>query len=1145
MWTPKRILLLVLGFVVFCFAYGVYAYFLGGVDGLPPLPPECEASTNPDDPPDIDPRQRPEVERKLVMAFGDECPELKRPIRMEMVARGIVLAAGDFKVEPDGRVKLWPFSVIIFGKDTAEKDRSDSHYPEINTVQSDIAFLRFDQPIETISDMANHKVVGGELIGTPGGKGVFIRNNRKTPRRDDDLTLTTDGPVFYEESRQQIWTAVKVVIIDEQNRDKDVPTEIKGTGMDVYLMSEEEKAKAEKAKETKTAEKAANKPGKLAKDKSKDKGAISINGVKEFVLRSDVDMRLFVDSRSGFMSTPKTGSAKPGNKGKDAGKDQAKDKAATTESKDAAAPPVAGSPKPAAAPPSKDLVHIETQGRFYYDLMTDQARFDISQKPSPRPNRVEVKRQTGPNGLDQLDCEHLVLHFQRKNGAGGVAAASSEDGPQMEIENAHAWGNQVTLTSDVEVLTAYGNDLVHDGPTRRSVLKGSPEIVVFKDGSEIRARQMEIIGADDGQQAQIKGPGKINMLDSATKERTLQARFDDDLISTKDGVYDKLELTGNAAFEELEPGQQLRPGQTPRYKQRLQANLLKVWLCPSEPTASTPADGNSDSQRRRPHHIEALGQVVAQAPDMNVHDSDRLVIWFKDVVKPAGDLPATLPPADGAAAGGAKPAVGPASPSAGADRKGAAGSSRQNAADPNMPPFVGPPEQKTRPPIDLTARSIESHVLRTGERNDLEKLWCVGAVHVHQDPSGPDDKGVEIRGATLQMLKFEEGSVLTVTGETAEVQLDKLTIFGPEVNIDQKENKAWVIGAGMMRMPSSADFQVSNPGAPPPKKTPSEKAPQPEKKEAEPESELTIYWTRDMVFNGKFSVYHGNVQAEQNNSRLTCDTMQVLLDRYVSLKGDNDRNAPPAKVDKLVCDQTVRFEETVRENGQLTRYQRLDAIELEVKNEEGILLAPGPGVLHILQREAPDETAPGTTPGGSPPKPGAKPAAKPQAAKASNGQPEEEELKLTRITFLTRMFANNVTRTAVFYDNVEVVNLPSDDPDIVINIDHLPEGSLYLRCDQLQVYSRQQSGEKSTQEMEARGNASVQSNDFWGRGDVIKYDESKELIIFEAREGRLATLVRQKAKGTPQEELKGQKIYYWRNTGDFKIERGTGARMIQ
>ena len=38
MWTPKRVLLLAGGFVLFLGAYLVYAFFLGGIDGLPALP---------------------------------------------------------------------------------------------------------------------------------------------------------------------------------------------------------------------------------------------------------------------------------------------------------------------------------------------------------------------------------------------------------------------------------------------------------------------------------------------------------------------------------------------------------------------------------------------------------------------------------------------------------------------------------------------------------------------------------------------------------------------------------------------------------------------------------------------------------------------------------------------------------------------------------------------------------------------------------------------------------------------------------------------------------------------------------------------------------------------------------------------------
>ena len=40
MWTPRRVLLLILGVVLFGAAFGVYLRFLGWIDGLPQLPDE-------------------------------------------------------------------------------------------------------------------------------------------------------------------------------------------------------------------------------------------------------------------------------------------------------------------------------------------------------------------------------------------------------------------------------------------------------------------------------------------------------------------------------------------------------------------------------------------------------------------------------------------------------------------------------------------------------------------------------------------------------------------------------------------------------------------------------------------------------------------------------------------------------------------------------------------------------------------------------------------------------------------------------------------------------------------------------------------------------------------------------------------------
>src|SRR5579871_3674448 len=136
-WTPKRVLLLALGFALFSAAYLVYAHFLGGINGLPPLPEDYGPMIVGDNPPILPEKQENEADHKLRIAFGTDCDEVKnRNIKVELQSRGMVLAAQEIKFTSDGRVKLMPFSLAIFGKDgDAEK------FPEINTVQCHEATL--------------------------------------------------------------------------------------------------------------------------------------------------------------------------------------------------------------------------------------------------------------------------------------------------------------------------------------------------------------------------------------------------------------------------------------------------------------------------------------------------------------------------------------------------------------------------------------------------------------------------------------------------------------------------------------------------------------------------------------------------------------------------------------------------------------------------------------------------------------------------------------------------------------------------------------------------------------------------------------------------------------------------------------------
>jgi lipopolysaccharide export system protein LptA len=1095
-WTPKRVLLLILGLAVFTAAYGVYAYFLGRVDGLPPLPPEYEAKVTEGDVPKWD-TQRPPVDLKLIKAFGQDCQEIRRTIKLEVQTRGVVLASDEFSIEPDGRVKLKPFSIAIFSK-----DKGDGRYPEINTIRSDIGYLTFDQPISNAQEMGTRKIVGGELVcqvvqdGTEplrrGEGGVRIVNNRHTPERDDDLTLFTPGPVYFQDNLHQIWTREPVVITDEQTKPK--PTTINAIGMDVYLTSDSDApAKPEPAGRRRKGNDA------VLVSRKKDNNAPSVTGVKAIVLRSDVEMHLWVDANSGFMGTDSSKKAKDG------------------AAEAAKAPPAGKNPATAApqAPPEKAQVVIKTQGPFLYDCLTDHARFDISQHPGPHPNNVEVHRQHGPNGAwDQLICDHLELQFSRKSAqpppapakptpakaapAKSEPAATSE--VELQIETAHAWGTQVTITSDAEALTALGNDLVYNAVTKETTLCGTPEMIAMKDGNEIVAQKLVLKGSSedkDSQQAEAKGPGRIKLLNRENGTRPHGARWKDMMYFTKDGGYDLLTLTGEAVFEDSEHGQ------------FLQADRLKVWLESADPatgtekppTGASAAGAGDDAQRRRPHHMEALGHVIAKSAEMSVHDTDRLTVRFKDVATlPGQQLPNSAPAADN---GAAKPAATPAASAAPAATSAPATGAKAGTQAANPPP---------KNPFDIQARSIDADILRSGTKNELEKLTCEGSVHVQQQPATPQDKGVDIIGDTLLLLHFAEGHVLTVTGDLAKVELEKLTIEGPEVNIDQKDNKAWVVGLGFMRMPSDANFQ----GEPIKDRPDNNKEP----------VYLTVHWNRDMFFDGKSAVFHGGIQAEQENSRLACQELQVFLDRFVSLK-QTEKTDPPAKVKKLVCDRSVRVEERkfeLPDNKRLIGYQWMAAPELVVDNEENTAHASGPGEVRIMQPGPKDEAqrGPGT----------------PEPPRTPSSPPAPEEMKLTRINYWGSMFGNNNTRTAIFYNNVEVVYVPSDDPNLTVDVDKLPQGAMYLRCNQLKVYSRRRADGKASQEMEAHGKASVQAQDYWGRADIIKYDESKEVLVFEAGEGNLATLNRVVRRGEAPQELRGKKIFYWRQSGTYKIEGG-------
>src|SRR5262249_27360870 len=461
-------------------------------------------------------------------------------------------------------------------------------------------------------------------------------------------------------------------------------------------------------------------------------------------LRADVEMNLWVDARSGFLMA---GSGTAEKKPAESVRPQANDAKET-------------------APPEKAKVLIITQGPFTYDLRTDHAVFETAHNTRPRPNFVTVDRVHQSDGkVDHLQCEQLELQFHRQSAnapSGNASAERKSDG--LDIEVARATGKDVILKSDADVLEAHGNDFAYDRRTKLSTLRGNPKMTAIKEGTLIEAAELQLLDQKGSQQATALGEGHIDLMERDGR-RPLEAHWKKKLVYTKEANQDILILYGDAVFKDKE------------HDQQIQAEILKVWLEPSGPAPAR--DG--DQQRRKPQHLDAVEHVRVAGPEIRIRDAEHLVIWFRDAPLTGTQLPPVpgIGPQGNDQPGAARTPGGPQEllPSVKNDFPGVSGKGQSSpSAD----------ASKAKKPIDLTAHYIKADVLRSANKNDLEKLHCEGLVHVHQDPATPEEKGVDIHGEVMELDHHVDGNELVVEGDmsnNATVQLNQVYIVAPAVKM--------------------------------------------------------------------------------------------------------------------------------------------------------------------------------------------------------------------------------------------------------------------------------------------------------------------------------------------------------------------------
>lgn len=1092
MWTPRRITLFLVYLSMGVGLYIGYAAALGQIDGLPPLPERLYPRDNESLPP-LPPRPASRVVAKLQQAFGPDCPEAHRQFKIELSSRNMVLAWDHFAIESDGRVCLTPISVAI-----QERDRGDGRTPEINSIRGQAAYIRFDRPVTQVADIGSRKILGGEILGN-----VEVVNNRRTQTRDDDVVLyVPSGPVHYSEVEKRIWTEDTIHLSDHQSKPK--PTEVRGKGLEIELVAD-------------------TKPGQTTPKTPKPKGRNdTVSGVKRIRLLTAVSMHIYVSEDSGFMANP--------------------------------------DPKPIAKPGTqssgaKAHVAIKTQGSFEYafgpvaDIATFLAPPLDPQSRTPADVTL-TKHNESVGAVDQLVCEKLVLTLRKPGPIAGQPEKRESSFQTPVISTALATGKEVIITSDAEKLEAHGTELHFDNKTTKTVLKGAPNAWALVDGNRLECPVLEMIqppktpGPDGkklpptlkaigaghidlkGTVAEKPGSDKKEKKDPLGTKNRVRAEWKDKLVTSRDGLMDLLTFEGGARFIDEEGGQSL------------EAETLKLWLGDSQQVAQpraailNPAAGAppKPAGKGRPEiqKLEAVGRVIAKSRELLIHDTGRLLVTFQNPtlppltvqpgLNPGGPTPSGLDPLGLQKPGGIPaPGIAPLRPIAPVPG---------NAGGP------GNPAKVNNKPIDLSARSIEAWVNRS--TNQLDRVRTEGSVVVRQEPTKAGDKPIDIRGETLQLDWSPEGSILTVGGDSdqtnlAQIRMDRLFILGPEVTIDQIANRVEVTGPGAMQMDSATNLQGVNLAKTVP---------------------LEVHWSKKMLFSGKHAEFTGDIQAKQEEARLAGQSLQVTFDQSISLKEGTRRDQSP-KVDQIVVDRQVRAEEAAYQSDKLVRFQRIVAVTLTMNRLEGEHIgnaspgtpganrepnevrAAGPGEVRLMQRG-------GTDPFEQKPRTVGQPTST-SSAKPVTPNPVEAPMKMTHISFLKSMYANNRSNTATFIEEVRVLHFPCENPNIEVDLenilDRLPAGALFMRCDKLEALSRGE-GKNARQDMKAKGRVWVRAREFEGRAEMVTYEDAKEQVIFHGVPGAPAILMRQVRIGAPPEEVKGQKITYNRSTGRFKIDDG-------
>jgi len=405
----------------------------------------------------------------------------------------------------------------------------------------------------------------------------------------------------------------------------------------------------------------------------------------------------------------------------------------------------AGSGRPATQPTEPVRLTIRCDGSFRYQPEQMQAVFDENVRVVRHANKAQDKME--------LEADKLVFVFRQTP---EDAAGAGSDSFGLELVEGIATGEKVVVLT--EGSRAEGTKFTYDMVADRGLLTGSPEVRVFRDQSQLRARRMTFDRTTG--EALVEGAGSLVHLDpdAPADRREVRARW-----------------THQARFEEHEGGDRLTLVGKVHLEQGTETALDAghVVLTFGKSGDGTATDGQDTSRQIR--KLVATDNVDLRQPGSRIKASKRVTVIFIDE---------------------AKPEPGPTRP---------APTTRPRPTAPRPEPTPPEPDKPSKPKY-IEAEEVIAVVVRGKKGNELRNVETSGVVQIR---SAPEDEPVEITSDRLELVEDPDGkgNRIRVHGSPAIISQGELRIVGELIVYDPESGLAEVPGPGLLSFPADRDFQ--------------------------------------------------------------------------------------------------------------------------------------------------------------------------------------------------------------------------------------------------------------------------------------------------------------------------------------------------